>query len=262
MKNLAIISALLMVFAPFTVSAYTLTINGVQVTVSSSSDLRIVTTPTGVSITAPGITATRTDSGGGGGTPPPDSDNDGIPDTEDNCPQDPNSGQADTDNDGIGNVCDSVDNTVPAPPPTAGSCNADDIPANVVEEYPVSWEKPVSRITYSPGTKVIASHFSTGLKEGVNGKFSFASTWDSKTIRKIWISECPGGPPLPGQKHCEKSGGESVIMKAAQRSDFTGHYDWTYGCGLDLDSSYYLNVEAETCTRSSCGEVAREMKYY
>jgi hypothetical protein len=35
-----------------------------------------------------------------------DSDGDGIPDVEDNCPDTPNANQADTDNDGIGNKCD------------------------------------------------------------------------------------------------------------------------------------------------------------
>jgi len=37
---------------------------------------------------------------------PPDSDHDGVPDTVDNCPADPNSDQNDTDLDGQGDVCD------------------------------------------------------------------------------------------------------------------------------------------------------------
>lgn len=39
-----------------------------------------------------------------------DSDNDGIPDSQDNCPNNANANQADLDNDGIGDVCDNQDN--------------------------------------------------------------------------------------------------------------------------------------------------------
>ena len=38
-----------------------------------------------------------------------DADGDGIPDTEDNCPNDANAGQEDADADGLGNVCDPDD---------------------------------------------------------------------------------------------------------------------------------------------------------
>lgn len=46
----------------------------------------------------------------GGGSGAPDSDNDGIADSTDNCPNDANTDQSDTDNDGIGNACDSTPN--------------------------------------------------------------------------------------------------------------------------------------------------------
>ena len=49
----------------------------------------------------------------GSGTPPPnDRDSDGIPDNEDNCPDDYNPGQEDTDGDGIGDACEGQ----PGPP--------------------------------------------------------------------------------------------------------------------------------------------------
>ncbi len=41
-----------------------------------------------------------------GSSPPPDMDEDGIPDSADNCLKDPNRDQRDTDVDGFGNVCD------------------------------------------------------------------------------------------------------------------------------------------------------------
>lgn len=44
-----------------------------------------------------------------GTEPVKDSDNDGVPDESDNCPNDPNPDQADADGDGKGDVCDTVD---------------------------------------------------------------------------------------------------------------------------------------------------------
>ncbi len=52
-----------------------------------------------------------------GGTPPADSDNDGVADNVDNCPNTANSDQLDNDNDGIGNVCDPTPDGEPG-----GSC--------------------------------------------------------------------------------------------------------------------------------------------
>jgi poly(hydroxyalkanoate) depolymerase family esterase len=46
----------------------------------------------------------------GGGNGNPDSDNDGIADDADNCPNNVNTDQADNDNDGVGNVCDATPN--------------------------------------------------------------------------------------------------------------------------------------------------------
>lgn len=44
----------------------------------------------------------------GDGNGPTDSDNDGVPDSTDNCPNDANTNQADSDGDGIGDACDVV----------------------------------------------------------------------------------------------------------------------------------------------------------
>ncbi|KKS93182.1 MAG: Ig-like protein domain-containing protein [Candidatus Collierbacteria bacterium GW2011_GWC2_43_12] len=46
--------------------------------------------------------------------PPADADNDGVPDTTDNCPNSSNPGQEDSDGDGIGNACDNCVSTANA----------------------------------------------------------------------------------------------------------------------------------------------------
>jgi hypothetical protein len=51
-------------------------------------------------------------------TQDPDDDNDGVPDTADNCPLAPNPTQTDIDGDGLGDACDLIDDRPPPAPPT------------------------------------------------------------------------------------------------------------------------------------------------
>src|SRR5436190_646599 len=76
----------------------------------------------GASVHADDIAAVRfLYPGPGGGDPSvEDTDGDGIPDAQDNCPAIPNPAQTDTDGDGIGDLCDPC----PLAPGGAGSCPA------------------------------------------------------------------------------------------------------------------------------------------
>jgi hypothetical protein len=56
---------------------------------------------------------------------PPDSDGDGVPDYQDNCPDDANADQKDSDGDGLGDVCD----LTPYPMPVGGIA----VPVNKLE---------------------------------------------------------------------------------------------------------------------------------
>ncbi|MFK8102827.1 MAG: PA14 domain-containing protein [Saprospiraceae bacterium] len=107
---------------------------------------------------------------GGGGNNDPclnqggDSDGDGICDNNDNCPNDANPGQADSDNDGIGDVCDT---------PTTGGGDCDDIsfsvsggnlsvsgldgsPVSMLQVYDPQWQQVFKCSGNCNGTETIA----------------------------------------------------------------------------------------------------------
>jgi poly(3-hydroxybutyrate) depolymerase len=98
----------------------------------------------------------------GGGSSPTDSDNDGIADELDNCPNNPNSDQLDNDNDGIGNVCDPTPDGEPG-----GSC----------EEFTTFnyYHKTAGR-AYSIGF-FSPAYYAEGSDEPMTG-----STWGTTTL--------------------------------------------------------------------------------
>jgi hypothetical protein len=71
---------------------------------------------------------------GGGVDPDRDSDDDGVPDVDDNCPRSANNNQADADDDGLGDVCDPCPET-PDPTGDPAAC-ASACETGVVESRP------------------------------------------------------------------------------------------------------------------------------
>jgi hypothetical protein len=89
------------------VTAYTFDVN----LPARSNTINVTAGNTGTGRNAVLDVVTFPASGSGGTDPDSDRDVDGIPDTEDNCPDDYNPGQRDDDRDGVGNKCDDGSST-------------------------------------------------------------------------------------------------------------------------------------------------------
>ena len=76
------------------------------------------------------------------GNPPPDADEDGIPDYFDNCPDVHNPDQADSDEDGIGDVCDEPDDPPEDPPDDPPEDPPDDDPEDPPDDPPDDEQEP------------------------------------------------------------------------------------------------------------------------
>ncbi len=75
--------------------------------------------------------------------PPADSDKDGIPDDSDNCPTVPNPDQADSDNDGVGDACES--------PPVPGDLDNDrDVDLNDYNAFLAAYGSALGDANYDP----------------------------------------------------------------------------------------------------------------
>ncbi len=115
----------------------------------------------------------------GGSTGPIDTDGDGIIDSADNCPVNANSDQADNDNDGLGNVCDSTPNGGN----TGGNC--EDVTA-------ANYYHKTGGRAYSTGSYWTPDYFANGSNDAMAG-----STWGSTTLKStdggtVWnVGSCP-----------------------------------------------------------------------
>jgi Tol biopolymer transport system component len=86
---------------------------------------------------------------------PPDADGDGIPDDEDNCPDDPNPNQLDTDGDGVA--------TPAIPTPTATACPTRKITARLTRTPTSSTPTAMARATFATPTATATASRTTPI---------------------------------------------------------------------------------------------------
>jgi len=197
-----------------------------------------------------------------------DSDNDGIPDEEDNCPDDYNPGQEDEDNDGIGEVCDLNINPYPDSNPfeaTVGwhlNQNTDDFIENndgtkVGCSYSTDTPFNSGKSYYCDGTD--DNYFDSNFKEG----FSSHNPW---TIC-MWYKGDGGQSVHVGTLFGERSENEHYLLAYYDKIEnfFFGFRDHnkdemeTYG-----DSNHYIgdNLWHHICFRHTQGNDADDLSIY
>ncbi len=143
-----------------------------------------------------------------------DSDADGTPDFEDPAPLDP-----------------SVPNCQLAP--------------NVEIGAPINWSNPGSQSLVSIGQEIESAEFTTTSNPGYLGQVDFVATVGTDAVqRHAWVSECPGGPPLPDPQ-CEQFGNSVTSLRWAQQPLVTR-------CDLETNKQYFLNVRNVDCASGNC----------
>ena len=103
-------------------------------------------------------------------------------------------------------------------------------------------------IPRSPG---VLSYGFTTTGGSASGQINLGGDSGTSTdIRNMWISDCPGGPALPGR--CERPG-NLTTMRWSQSSSRTA-------CELDRNKTYYFNVDSESCNRlSGCSGIIQHL---
>lgn len=151
----------------------------------------------------------------------PDDDNDGVLDDDDLDPLDPN---------------------------VTTTCGATPGNVTLTEESAVwSWSNPGSQVIITLGQGDIKStEFNATEGTSYGGQISVASTTGNSGVqRRVWISQCPGGEPLPDPK-CESLGTSSTVVPWYQ-----GPSNSSY-CNLQPLYKYFINYENINCDSSSC----------
>ncbi|WP_299773795.1 cadherin repeat domain-containing protein [uncultured Pseudoteredinibacter sp.] len=144
--------------------------------------------------------------------------------------------------------------TVNVSAPTGGGGGAcGPTPSNVELKAAINLATPGTqdRVTMTP-SKVTSIPLNTSTNPTYSGQIAIASTTgNSHVTRNVWLSTCPGiADDLSTNTtytECHSTGNSTTVVKFRQ----TGTGDFRT-CGLDVNTTYYLNVENQNCNTGQC----------
>lgn len=143
---------------------------------------------------------------------------------------------------------------VPTPTPVPDGCNVLGVVTGPAINFTGSNPKTFIRLNAS---RVVSSRFRTTKNSAYAGQLYWASVTGGTAYQKrMWISECPGGPSLlAGTRRagfCDTVGGEYKALNWTQKQT-------VWSCGLELDTVYFVNYSSPACTSSRYCNVNRGM---
>jgi gliding motility-associated-like protein len=150
----------------------------------------------------------------------PDDDNDGVLDTNDNCPTQANTNQADNDNDGLGDACDN-----------------DDDNDGVLDGY------DNCPMTYNPGQSDIDNDGLGDICDTVEINVSQAITPDGDGVNDTWFINNIENHPNNSVKVYNRWG-DLIFSKKGYQNDWNGSYVNNGNNSPDA-SSYYYQIDLD-----------------
>lgn len=127
----------------------------------------------------------------------------------------------------------------PQPPLRSSGCRT---PGGVQVPATINWTQPGGQVLCDIAQPV-AWAFTTTANPDYQGQISTVEASSRGGLRRVWISQEPGGVPLAPR--CATIGRESAVVRWAQ-----GPMRST--CQLELNTRYYVNVEFMECKYASC----------
>jgi hypothetical protein len=128
----------------------------------------------------------------------------------------------------------------------------------------LSWDQqPGQTLLTIPRDGVIASKVTTTSSRTYYGNVNLVPTSGTGYVtRKLWISSCPGGPPVDHRYNaigygCTSTGSETSVRWSQEVAPSNALH-----CKLQPNTTYYLNYENVNCNAGTCGAYRNTRRSY